>query len=305
MYGSGSAALKLSLSLHVSNCNTSTGGSVDTFWRWRYTLEPSNIPSFLSSQADLILRTGKYLNVIKQSASGGGREGSSPLPSLRYHPDPDHYTPSIETAYAAASKTLLHHLINDQHLMSRIRSLKQYFLLAQGDFISQLLSMCETELSKPLDDVLPHRLEFLLELALRTSNGAGYQDSIHTVLLPYTLLDQMMRILSIETTEEQEHRHALTRLDLTGIEGFSLSCNVPWPASLVLDTRTLFCYRMLFRHLFYCKHVERQLCKSAWNVDKWTCLRSLEAGALLSKCPRSKLGGCTDLLLTRCSVLCC
>ncbi|XP_047741315.1 gamma-tubulin complex component 2 isoform X2 [Hyalella azteca] len=236
-------------------------GNVDTYWQWRYTLEPSNTPSFLTSYADLILRTGKYLNVIKQSASGG-RAGASSAPlQLRYSPDPEHYSASIETAYAAASKTLLHHLIDDQHLLSRIRSLKQYFLLAQGDFISQLLSMCESELSKPLDDVLPHRLEFLLELALRTSNGAGYQDSIHTVLLPYTLLDQMMRILSIETTEEQEHRQALSRLDLTGIEGFSLSCSVPWPASLVLDTRTLFCYRMLFRHLFYCKHVERQLCK--------------------------------------------
>ena len=75
------------------------------------------------------------------------------------------------------------------------RSLKQYFLLAQGDFISQLLCLCETELAKPLDDVLPRRLEYLLELALRTSNGSGYQESIHTTLLPYTLMDQMMRIL--------------------------------------------------------------------------------------------------------------
>ena len=43
------------------------GGSVDNYWQRRYTLLPAAVPSFLTDQVDLILRTGKYLNVIRQS----------------------------------------------------------------------------------------------------------------------------------------------------------------------------------------------------------------------------------------------
>ena len=61
----------------------------------------------------------------------------------------------------------------------------------------QLLSLCETELSKNIDDVVPTRLESLLELALRTSsaNCDTYKDDVHCSLLPYDLENQMLQIL--------------------------------------------------------------------------------------------------------------
>ena len=75
--------------------------------------------------------------------------------------------------------------------------MKHYLLLDQGDFVVQLLSLCEAELSKNIDDVLPTRLESLLELALRTSsaNIDIYKDDVHCTLLPYTLQSQMVQIL--------------------------------------------------------------------------------------------------------------
>lgn len=39
----------------------------DDYWEKRYTPVASNIPSFLQPHANVILRTGKYLNVIRQS----------------------------------------------------------------------------------------------------------------------------------------------------------------------------------------------------------------------------------------------
>lgn len=85
------------------------------------------------------------------------------------------------------------------------RSVKHYFLLDQGDFIVQFMDSCETELNKNIDDVVPTRLESLLELALRTSaaNGDPYKDDMRTELLPYDLMFQMFKILSIETHEEK------------------------------------------------------------------------------------------------------
>ena len=41
--------------------------NMDHFWEKRYTLVPDNVPDFLSGQSELILRTGKYLNVIRMS----------------------------------------------------------------------------------------------------------------------------------------------------------------------------------------------------------------------------------------------
>lgn len=85
------------------------------------------------------------------------------------------------------------------------RSVKHYFLLDQGDFIVQFMDSCEAELSKNIDDIVPTRLESLLELALRTSaaNGDPYKDDMRTELLPYDLMFQMFKILSIETDEEK------------------------------------------------------------------------------------------------------
>lgn len=66
------------------------------------------------------------------------------------------------------------------------------------------MDSCEAELSKNIDDIVPTRLESLLELALRTSaaNGDPYKDDMRIELLPYDLMFQMFKILSIQTEEE-------------------------------------------------------------------------------------------------------
>merc|ERR1712106_447884 len=77
----------------------------------------------------------------------------------------------------------------------------------------------------------------------------------------------MMRILSIDTEDERDYWPPAERLQLTGLEGFALTFHVTWPVSLVLDRKALTQYQMIFRHLFYCKHVERLLCR-VWLSNK-------------------------------------
>ena len=38
----------------------------DSYWERRYTVSQENIPSFLEHLAEKILRTGKYLNVVRE-----------------------------------------------------------------------------------------------------------------------------------------------------------------------------------------------------------------------------------------------
>ena len=190
--------------------------------------------------------------------------------NLEYLTNPEQYQPLIEKAHAFASATLLELLVKDRDLIGHLTSMKKYFLMEQGDFIVQFLDLCEKELSQSVDQVEPARLESLLELALRTSsaNFDKNKDNLCVVLLPYDLNFQMGKILSIFTSEEQDFQSFDTSM-LSGLDAFAFGYQVDWPISLVLNHKALSRYQMLFRHLFYCKHIER-LVSAVWITNKQT-----------------------------------
>lgn len=225
------------------------------YWEKRYTIRKERIPRFLEKLSDLILRTGKYLNVIRQC----GKNVIPPLTSsISFSHTDQNYVTFINNAYHFASRTLLELLMKEKDLMGQLFSVKRYFLLQQGDFIAQYMDACEQELCKNVDSVLPMKLENLLELTLRTSSAKHdpYNDNLRTVLLPYDIVKQMYKIIqNYDETEENE------KIDLTGLQCFAFSYEVQWPVSLVLNHIAISKYQMLFRQLFYCKHVERQLCR--------------------------------------------
>ncbi|XP_066974838.1 gamma-tubulin complex component 2-like isoform X2 [Macrobrachium rosenbergii] len=240
----------------------------DDYWERRYSIIHQNIPTFLKAYDNIILRTGKYLNVIRQSDPN---VTSPEQQKLSYNMRDNSYAEVIERTYNFASKRLLELLMKEKDLMGRLRSVKHYFLLDQGDFVVQLMSLLEDELKKNIDDVIPNRLESLLELALRTSaaNNDMYKDDIVCELQPITLMHQMLRILSIDTEDEHDFYLQEDRLQLSGLQGFSLGYRVTWPVSLILDRKTITLYQMIFRHLFFCKHVEKLLCR-VWVSNKVT-----------------------------------
>ncbi|KAF8792059.1 gamma-tubulin complex component 2-like isoform X2 [Argiope bruennichi] len=239
----------------------------DAYWEKRYTIRFHQIPVFLSKAADMILRTGKYLNVIRQC----GKPVNCPdAKAIVYTTRESQYVEYIEPAYHFASKKLLDVLMDDADLKRRLLSVKHYFLLDQGDFIVQFMDMAEEELQKDIDDIMPSRLESLLELALRTSvvNEDKYKDDVRVELLPYDLLTQMFKILQIPTDVQNEYRNTESMM-LTGLEAFVFDYEVKWPLSLVINRKALAYYQILFRHLFYCKHIERLLGR-VWSLNKRT-----------------------------------
>ncbi|PFX19929.1 Gamma-tubulin complex component 2 [Stylophora pistillata] len=206
-----------------------------------------------SEVAQNILSTGKYLNVFRQC----GQNVQCPnADEIIYTLNEREYVEKIEKAYSYASKTLLDLLMDERALMARLRSIKHYFLMDLGDFFVQFMDLAEDEMKKNMDDIMPSRLETLLELALRTStaNNDPYKDDLRVDLLPYDLITQLFRILSVA-------------YDSKGLEAFSFDYVVKWPVSLILSKKALTKYQMLFRHLFYARHVERQLC-NVWVSNK-------------------------------------
>ncbi|KAF6021141.1 TUBGCP2 [Bugula neritina] len=231
----------------------------DTYWEKRYTLCRERIPVYMEMYSDEILSTGKYLNVVRLCGQlirhPNARE-------ISYNSQDTGYRESIESAYSYASQLLLDLFYQQYHLKDRFRSFKRFFLLDQGDFIVQFMDMTNEELKKPISRISEQKLESLLELAIRTStaNCDPYKDDIRVSLLGHDLITQLLTILSLESTYEKDVKQINpTDLNLSGLEAFSFSCTVQWPLSLVFNKKVLFRYQMLFRHLFYMKHVERLL----------------------------------------------
>ncbi|XP_075390626.1 gamma-tubulin complex component 2 [Tenrec ecaudatus] len=239
----------------------------DKYWDQRYTVVQPHIPSFLQEVADKVLSTGKYLNVVREC----GHDVTCPVAKeITYTLKERAYVEQIEKAFNYASKVLLDFLMQEQELVAHLRSIKRYFLMDQGDFFVHFMDLTEEELKKPVDDITPPRLEALLELALRmsTANTDPFKDDLKIDLMPHDLITQLLRVLAIETRQER----ALvgtepTELTLSGLEAFSFDYVVKWPLSLIINRKALTRYQMLFRHLFYCKYVERQLC-SVWVSNK-------------------------------------
>ncbi|XP_015312384.2 gamma-tubulin complex component 2 isoform X1 [Macaca fascicularis] len=246
----------------------------DKYWDQRYTIVQQQIPSFLQKVADKILSTGKYLNVVREC----GHDVTCPVAKeIIYTLKERAYVEQIEKAFNYASKVLLDFLMEEKELVAHLRSIKRYFLMDQGDFFVHFMDLAEEELRKPVEDITPPRLEALLELALRmsTANTDPYKDDLKIDLMPHDLITQLLRVLAIETKQEKAMAHAdPTELTLSGLEAFSFDYIVKWPLSLIINRKALTRYQMLFRHMFYCKHVERQLC-SVWISNKTAKQHSL------------------------------
>ncbi|XP_034491015.1 gamma-tubulin complex component 2 homolog [Drosophila innubila] len=233
----------------------------DIYWEKRYTIRSECIPSFLKNYSDMILRTGKYLNVIRQC---GKRGMPTKLIDLRYNPrDEQEHVKVINDAYVFSARMLLDVLLSDNDMMGHLQSVKRYFLLHQGDFIMEFMDACEDELTKNVDHVQPMTLENLLGLSLRLTSARNdkYKDNLHCELLTYDLVTQMSKIM-----KPSDGWKTSDRLDLNGLECFAFTYEAKWPVSLVLNHTSISKYQMLFRQLFYCKHVERQLC-NIWKEN--------------------------------------
>uniref|UniRef100_A0A182J530 Gamma-tubulin complex component n=1 Tax=Anopheles atroparvus TaxID=41427 RepID=A0A182J530_ANOAO len=249
------------------------------YWEKQYTTRCEKVPCFLAKYADIILRTGKYLNVVRvcsnadlQSARNGMDTVCVPQddtrPLLRYKHFDQSYIDAIEEAYNVASSSLLNLIMNKYDLMGRLLSVKRYFLLQQGDFITEFMDAVEEDLKKNVDSLHPIRLANLLDVTLGLSSAKydEYHDDLKTMLLPYGIVTQISKIVN---NEEAFVDTLSDTSQLKGIECFTFTYKAQWPVSIVLNLWTISKYQMIFRQLFYLRYVERILCR-AWIANNET-----------------------------------
>ncbi|KAG7970422.1 hypothetical protein I3843_07G083800 [Carya illinoinensis] len=213
------------------------------YWRQRYSLK-DGIPSFLANIAGTISTTGKYLNVMREC----GHTVQVPVSEnskLMTFGSNHHYLECIKAAYDFASSELLNLIKEKYDLVGKLRSIKHYLLLDQGDFLVHFMDIARDELTKKLDDISVEKLQERSSLL----KGLGALKDVETI----------RNISDVSNLEEP--------LNVTGLETFSLSYKVQWPLSIVISRKALRKYQLIFRFLFHCKHVDRQLC-GAWQVHQ-------------------------------------
>ncbi|KWU44520.1 hypothetical protein RHOSPDRAFT_17761, partial [Rhodotorula sp. JG-1b] len=246
-------------------------------------------PAFLEPWEDMILLAGKYLNVIREC----GIEVEVPDASSS---DADcsvtenSFYKRIEAAYTYANKTLLKLLLEEEHLLSRLETIKQCFFINHGDVFTHFLDMAKQELNRKKKRIVQERLQTQLDLALLRStpasaqgqnNSDGFKDDLRIVFEDVTVADWLLKVVNQtgalvgpDGTPVDMHdsgkrpgsadKPAKDAPEPIGWDVFNLDYSVKFPLSLVLSRKSITYYQMIFRHLLRLRQLERIF------QDTWT-----------------------------------
>jgi gamma-tubulin complex component 2 len=270
----------------------------DRYWDSRFELRDSQTPLFLHKLAAKVLLTGKYLNVIRECGKTvhcpyleelDPRKNTKLLSNIGSQRE---FLEPIEHAYEWASKELLQLILGEHQLVNRLKSIKHYFFLDHGDFFVHFMDSAQEELEKHHENVSKEKLESLLDLSLRTSstNSDSFKDDLSCELHTYTLMEQLYAIqisMGNQTISDEMSIFAMAQ-KFKGLEIFVLDYKVQWPLTLITSRKALTRYQLIFRHLFFCKYVERRL-GNTWILHQSTKEISLHKAFSTSYCLRQRM----------------
>ena len=265
---------------------------------------------------DKILTTGKYWNAIQFCQGSQGLESDETKDDedsgMQIDASEWKFTMSsfelsayIDRSYRDAATRLRQVVLGEYQLINSLRVMKRYFLLDQGDFFVHFLDMAETELLKEMTEVSRGRVQNWLSMSVQPSGGGAVRasnltgetfsmerymaSSLQASFATESLVDRLDDLYAtsggIRTQEARtpsRHLYGAMNRGLTGIEALTLDFQyVPFPVSLILSHRAVSSYQLLFRHLFFVKHVERRL------VGTWLDHQSMKEFQSLRKslCP--------------------
>lgn len=258
----------------------------DEYWEKRYTLRENDVPPQLEAVKDKVLLAGKYLNVVREC---GGVDISKEVGDVPKSFDDTRFLDNVIAAYAHANSSLLNLLLTTHALPARLRSLKHYFFLDRSDFFTYFLDLSESELKKPYKTVNVGKLQSLLDLVLRQPGSVAAQDPFkedvkvrmnHVGLTKFLMgvvnvtgLDQDSTDGSLLDRPRSTVSQTSPEEEMTGFEALELKFSVPFPLSLVISSKTVLRYQILFRYLLSTRHLEGLLVNS-WKehhkVVSWT-----------------------------------
>ena len=252
----------------------------DAYWEKRYTVRENDVPPQLEAVKEKVLLAGKYLNVVREC---GGVNISKVVQDVPLTFDDPRFLTNISDAYAHANSSLLNLLLTTHELPARLRSMKHYFFLDRSDFFSAFLYLGNSELKKLARDANIGKLQSLLDLVLRQPGSVAAQDpfkeDIKIHMNDQNLTRFLMSVVNVKGFEEGmeeilPRKTPNTRDEveeakkMTGYDALEFRFAVPFPLSLVISSKTVVRYQILFRYLLSLRHLENQLVNSWEDHNK-------------------------------------
>lgn len=264
----------------------------DEYWEKRYTIRDADVPPQLEVVKDKVLLAGKYLNVVREC---GGVDISTAVHDVPRSFDDPRFLDNINSAYAHANSSLLSLLLTTHALPARLQSMKHYFFLDHSDFFTYFLDLSASELKKPFRHVNVSKLQSLLDLVLRQPGSIAAQDpfkeDVKVQMNHVGLTKFLMGVVNVRGIEQDETNDPSTvekyrtpasnaapstaeeDNNMTGFEALEFKFSVPFPLSLVISSKTVLRYQILFRYLLSMRHLEGLLVNSWEDHNKilsWT-----------------------------------
>lgn len=250
----------------------------DEYWEKRYTIRDGEVPPQLEGVKEKVLLAGKYLNVVREC---GGVDVSKEVKDVPWSFDDPRFLDNVNGAYAHANSSLLNLLLTTHALPERLRSLKHYFFLDRSDFFTYFLDLSASELRKPFRNVNVGKLQSLLDLVLRQPGSIAAQDpfkeDVRVQMNDVGLTKFLMGVVNVRGIEQDAPDESLEKYrtpaihpsteeesNMTGFEALEFKLSVPFPLSLVISSKTVLRYQILFRYLLSMRHLEGLLV-SSWE----------------------------------------
>jgi hypothetical protein len=138
-------------------------------WTQKFKLIEDNVPGFFVKElVDQILLTGKSIIFLRKSCSEEWKsETPLQLPKLRDLPAMKKW---VAKAAQATNIKLLGVLFDKYKFLDHARCIRNYLLLARGDFHHYLIEQLDQILNEQVKQIHKHTLVSVLENAIRTSN---------------------------------------------------------------------------------------------------------------------------------------
>jgi gamma-tubulin complex component 2 len=257
----------------------------DIPWEKCYKIASENVlEGFLANKLTIerVLFAGRYWNAVRACQTTEQTSDDHILErrqELTYATSTAEVTAFVHSMYFKASQSMLKLLFDEKEydLIHSLRIVKQFFLLGNGEFFLVFLDKAEIELMKDVTTLSRNRIQHWMNNVFQLLGSGESKESIRKAVpiglrcnfCSESLTDHLDRLHSSDggiNTQEPwtPARHAYGGENstevLSGLDAFVLEfSSIPFPISLVLSPSTMESYQLLFRHLFFAKHVERRL----------------------------------------------
>ena len=225
----------------------------------RHALNSKNTPRLLEDIQQKILLIGTYRNIQ-------GILDKNLVLSIKASLQWDRRVlqDAINEAYTDVNSALMTSLFQSGKLYDVMSATKRFFFVENCDFVQNFLLNAQNDLSRTTKEVSKQSLKGAFESALKTScyGNDPFAEALQLELSSSGLYDSLIKIIQStsekSTTSSNNNSSSIQRIPKIS-ELLSISMKIDFPESMILNSKALAKYQIVYRHLIQCVELIRGL----------------------------------------------